>query len=220
MRYVWRVCAAQAKPAAKERAYQTLKERILTGELRGGTLLGEADVAAELGMSRTPVREAFIRLASQDLLRIYPKRGALVVPVSADEVDAVIETRVAVEAYAVERLVTRGTDVAAELREALERQERIVADGDPAGFVDADRALHRLIVERGSNHILLGLYDSLRDRQRRLGTSMVQRDPAHVAASIDEHRRLVDAIAAGDAAAARQALEAHLAATRQRLLDR
>jgi DNA-binding GntR family transcriptional regulator len=204
---------------AKDRAYRTLKERILDGQLSGGTLLGEAEVAAELGMSRTPVRDAFIRLAGEELLRIYPKRGAIVVPVSAEEIDAVMETRLAVEAFALEQLVARGIDVTPELRAALELQERLVAAGDVSAFVDADRELHRLIVERGSNRILLSLYDSLRDRQRRLGASMMRRDRGHLAASLEEHGRLVEAIGSGDGPAARAALAEHLAATRGRLLD-
>mgnify|MGYP001027199435 FL=1 len=64
-----------------QRAYQTTKDQILSGVVRGGQLLSEVEVAASLGVSRTPVHEAFLRLAAEDLLELLPRRGAVVVPV-------------------------------------------------------------------------------------------------------------------------------------------
>ena len=80
-------------PTAKDRALDYVKTQVLTGEFPGGELISEGDVATALGMSRTPVREAFLRLEAEGLLRLYPQRGALVVPVSPDEVRAVMEAR-------------------------------------------------------------------------------------------------------------------------------
>lgn len=75
--------AADAKQqAAKDRAYDFVKDQVLRGAYAGGDLISEGDVSKELQMSRTPVREAFLRLEIEGLLRLYPQRGALVVPVS------------------------------------------------------------------------------------------------------------------------------------------
>ncbi|MGW3628406.1 GntR family transcriptional regulator, partial [Streptomyces sp. NPDC000880] len=71
------------KQAAKDKAYDWVKNRVLHGGYEGGDLISEGDVSKELQMSRTPVREAFLRLEVEGLLRLYPQRGALVVPVSS-----------------------------------------------------------------------------------------------------------------------------------------
>ena len=76
--------------SASERAYRHVKDRILDGSLPGGELISEGEIAEALGMSRTPVRAAFGQLEAEGLLRLYPKRGALVVPVSASETEAVM----------------------------------------------------------------------------------------------------------------------------------
>src|SRR3954465_1157515 len=162
--------ASQRKPAkprgaAKERAYAYTKQRGLDSRFPGGSMLSEGEVANALELSRTPVREAFTQLESEGLLRLYPKRGALVVPVSAAELEDGIETRWVIERYAIERAIAAPGDVVAALCRLTERQEELTG----GEFVEADRAFHRTLVEATGNRILLGLYDSLRDRQRRMG---------------------------------------------------
>src|ERR1700759_1858023 len=100
-----------SKPAAKDRALVYVKNQVLTGAFPGGELISEGEVAAALGMSRTPVREAFLRLEAEGLLRLYPQRGALVVPVSAEESRAVIEARLLLEQFAAGKVVSRGPGV-------------------------------------------------------------------------------------------------------------
>ena len=80
----------QGRGAAKDRSFDYVKTQVLTGAFPGGELISEGDVASALRMSRTPVREAFLRLEAEGLLRLYPQRGALVVSVSPGEVRAVI----------------------------------------------------------------------------------------------------------------------------------
>src|SRR3954453_19087466 len=104
----------------------------------------------QLGMSRTPVRAAFGQLEAEGLLRLYPKRGALVVPVSAQETEAVIEARWVIERYAIERVSERPGDVPAQLRAAIDAQ---VGLEDAAEFVEADRAFHRTLVAGTGNSI-------------------------------------------------------------------
>src|ERR1700709_457809 len=101
--------------SASERAYRHVKERILEGALPGGELISENETAEQLGMSRAPVRAAFGQLEAEGLLRLYPKRGALVVPVSAQEMGAVIETRWVIERYAVERAIAEPGELPATL---------------------------------------------------------------------------------------------------------
>src|ERR1700712_5395921 len=156
--------------SASERAYRHVKERVLEGSLPGGELISENEIAEQLGMSRTPVRAAFGQLEAEGLLRLYPKRGALVVPVSAQETEAVMETRWVIERYAIERVIARPGDVPAQLREAVDAQDGL----EGRAFIEADRAFHRTLVAGTNNTILLGLYDSLRDRQRRMAAATVR----------------------------------------------
>src|SRR6478672_10064979 len=87
-------------PSASERTYAHLKRSILDGTHAGGVLVTEGEVAEAVGVSRTPVREALLRLEAEGLVRLYPKRGALVLPVSPKEISDVLETRELVETFA------------------------------------------------------------------------------------------------------------------------
>jgi DNA-binding GntR family transcriptional regulator len=207
-------------PPAKDRAYAFVKERILDGGYPGGELLSEGEVAEALEVSRTPVREAFLLLEAEGLMRLYPKRGALVVPVSADEIRDVMETRMLVERHAADRLARRGPDAAgvvAELRDLLARQEELLDAGDTAGFVAADRAFHHTMVAASGNAILSRISDSLRDRQRRMVAVTVARDPELPRRFVAEHREILGAIERGDADDAARLVEAHLARSRARI---
>jgi DNA-binding GntR family transcriptional regulator len=192
--------------SASERAYRHVKEGVLDGSIPGGELISENEIAERLGMSRTPVRAAFGQLEAEGLLRLYPKRGALVVPVSAQETEAVIEARWVIERYAIERVIEDPGDVPAQLHAAIDAQTALA---DAHEFVEADRAFHRTLVAGTNNAILLSLYDSLRDRQRRMSHATA-RLPERRRRSLAEHRQLADAVAAGDGARARDVLRTHL----------
>jgi DNA-binding GntR family transcriptional regulator len=206
---------SQRKPskvqgAAKERAYAYTKQRVLDLRFPGGSMLSEGEVANALELSRTPVREAFVQLESEGLLRLYPKRGALVVPVSWAEVLGVVEGRSLIEQFAVEKVIERSIDIADELGAAITAQEELAARRDAEGFVEADREFHRIIIVAMGNPVLVGFYDSLRDRQRRMIALSLSRDPNRTRDVIAQHRELANALAARDAAAAHDVLERHL----------
>jgi DNA-binding GntR family transcriptional regulator len=196
-----------------ERAYAYTKQRVLDATYAGGDLLTEGEVAGALGISRTPVREAFLRLEGEGLLRLYPKRGALVVPVSAGEVEAVMETRTLVERFAFAKAIARGADVVGAMRAEIARQEEYAAAGDLDGFVEADRAFHTVLVAAAGNPIVLGVDESLRDRQQRMGITALRREPRRLGQILDEHRALADAVADGDAERVLERLDAHLQGT-------
>jgi DNA-binding GntR family transcriptional regulator len=198
---------------SKDRAYAYTKQRVLDASYAGGELLTEGEVADALGMSRTPVREAFLRLEGEGLLRLYPKRGALVVPVSAREVEAVMETRALVERFAVEKAIARGADVSGAMRNAIARQEACASAEDLDGFVAADREFHTVLVAAAGNEIVLSLYDSLRDRQQRMGIAALRREPRRLEEILDQHRGLTEAIEAGDVQTTLDLLDVHLRGT-------
>ena len=205
--------------SATDRAYAYTKARVLDSTFAGGDLLTEGEVAEALGMSRTPVREAFLRLQAEGLLRLYPKRGALVVPVSVGEVEAVMETRVLVERFAVGKVLADAAApaLADELADAIGRQRELAARGDTAGFVAVDREFHTLLVTAAGNPIVTGLYDTLRDRQQRMVSTSLLRDERRVASILVEHEAISEALRDGDAGRAAAVLLEHLQGTTELL---
>ncbi|GAA1849210.1 GntR family transcriptional regulator [Pseudonocardia ailaonensis] len=207
-------------PAA-DRAYALTKELVLSGELPGGHLFSEGEIAGRLGVSRTPVREAFLRLQAEDLLRLIPKRGAVVVPVPPGEAEDVLDAREAVEIAAVRRLLRRPDRIpaaVAELRAALEVQHSHVQHGhtDLHAFAEADEAFHRTLVAAGGNALTMRFYESLADRQRRMSVHALGPVPGHTAVVLREHEELIGQVEAGDDAGFATALRAHLDGTHRR----
>jgi DNA-binding GntR family transcriptional regulator len=209
------MASSQLKMTAKDRAYEFTKGRVLDSTFPGGDLITEGEVAAALGMSRTPVREAFLRLEGEGLLRLYPKRGALVVPVSVGEVEAVMETRMLVERFALDKLLTAGPapTIAAAMDERIALQDEHASAGDADGFAAVDREFHTLFVTAAGNPIVTGLYDSLRDRQQRMIITSLLTSAERSASILVEHRALAEAIRGGELERAQSVLTAHLRGT-------
>jgi DNA-binding GntR family transcriptional regulator len=203
--------AAPAKqPPAADRVYAHIKQAVLERRYEGGTLLTEGDLAEAVGVSRTPVREALLRLEVEGLIKLYPKKGALVLAVSAQEISDVVETRLLVEEFAVRKAVPPSPVLIARLEELLEQQKRQVAAGDLAEVSVTDRCFHAEIVRSAGNQILSRLYDQLRDRQLRMGVAVMYANPDRIAKNIAEHTEILDALRAGDTEAAATVVHRHV----------
>ena len=210
-------------PTAAQRAYESTKERILSGELPGGHLFSEVEVAEALGISRTPTREAFLRLQAEGFLTLLPKRGALVVPIGEREADEVLETRELLETYAVRRLAADPElrpRAVTELRTLLDAQRAAAAAEDLSSFSVADEAFHRTIVEAAGNRLLSGFYGTLRDRQRRMSAHAFGSRRNRLTAALEEHSALLGLLESGDVDAFGAALRTHLDATHRVLVGR
>lgn len=202
--------------SSSQRAYAATKDRILSGGIRGGHLLSEVEVANELGVSRTPVHEAFLRLAAEDLLELLPRRGAVVVPVPPQEATDLLEMRLALETAAVRRVCQSPEAVDGlftELNDLIDQQRRVAESNDARQFAAADDAFHRRIVEVAGNPIGQRFYGSLSDRQRRMMVDAARSDSARLTALMGEHSRLATAIGRRDVEEFEAALLAHLEAT-------
>lgn len=220
-RYGWRMPSTPAPHAdtgapAAQRAYAATKDHILSGRIAAGALISEGEIAAQLGVSRTPVREAFLRLEAEELLRLIPKRGAVVVPVPPTEAADILDVRLALETGAVRRLADRRTDITDALRELsalLEDQARLAAAGHVTEFATADEAFHRGIVGAAVNAIADRFYATLADRQRRMTIGAITAQPHRLAALVEEHRQLLFHVHDRDTEKFRAALQDHLANT-------
>ncbi len=196
-------------PSAASAAYHEIKRRLLDGTLAEGDLVSENALAGELGVSRTPVREAMVLLERDGLIALYPKRGALVLPLSVREADDIVEARLVVETWALGAVQV--TDALLHLLDSLlDQQTRVLATQDLVAFVDVDRELHRAWVQAAGNSVLLATYDRMRDRQERLMRTTVGTEPRRAAGFLEEHGAIVDALRRRAAPEAIDLLQAHL----------
>ncbi|WP_069172118.1 GntR family transcriptional regulator [Streptomyces griseus] len=198
------------QPPAAERVYSHVKKAVLDRRYEGGTLLTEGDLADAVGVSRTPVREALLRLEVEGLIKLYPKKGALVLAVSAQEIADVVETRLLVEEFTARKAVPASAQLIARLEQLLEEQRQLAEAGDLEAVSVKDRCFHAEIVKNAGNEILSRLYDQLRDRQLRMGVAVMEAHPGRIAANITEHGELLDAIRNGDADGAAQVVRRHV----------
>jgi DNA-binding GntR family transcriptional regulator len=209
---------ASPLPSAADRVFEHVRRGILNRRYADNDLLAEGDIALEAGVSRTPVREALLRLESEGMIRLLPKRGALVLPVTAKEWQDVLATRLLVETHCTASAIAsgRGPAVAAALAAPLADLRAAAADHDLSRYVAADREFHATIVAADGNRILIRLYASLRDRQLRMGASNLlvadgQVDTKRMATTVADHEAIADAIGAADLSLAETLTRDHLA---------
>ncbi|MDR7303762.1 GntR family transcriptional regulator [Haloactinomyces albus] len=201
----------ERRGSAQDVTYRWLKGHIAGLPRQEGSFLTEVGVAEAAGTSRTPVREALLRLQAEGVVQIVPKKGAFVPPISDSEVQAVMQARGLVEDWCVRQVTPIVEGLAEDLDRLVTEQEDL--SEDPVAFIDCDRAFHRTIVRRAGNQVLADFYESLRERQVRMGLHAVASAEDRVRTVLDEHAAIVSAIRSGEAERAAHAVSAHLAST-------
>ena len=203
--------------SAADRVFEHVRQGILSRRYADNDLLAEGDIATETGVSRTPVREALLRLESQGMIRLLPKRGALVLPVTAREWCDLLATRRLLETHCARSAITagRGPAVARLLDRPLADLRAAAAANDLTGYVAADRDFHAAIVASDGNMILIRLYETLRDRQLRMGAANLLAadgavDTARMAHTVADHEAIADAIGSADLELAERLTREHL----------
>lgn len=200
-------------PAAAERAYASLREAILGGARSPGTMLSEAELARELGMSRTPVRAALQRLQDEGWITVYPQRGALVRDLTDDELREAAEVRHALESAGVQTATpARRQEVRERLTGNLQEQELALAQGDVPTFARLALAFHRGFAEMADNATSLEIYDRMHARQLVSITRSAPRLTGEPGEVVADHTRLLDLAGAGDWVGFTTHLAAHRAA--------
>jgi DNA-binding GntR family transcriptional regulator len=199
---------AESRPA-RERVYAHVREQILRGVYAGGSFVEEEAISSVMGVSRTPVREAFHRLEAERFIDLLPRRGALVRQVTAQELADLYETRRMIEGYAVAR-ICRERIVLPETMEAVLDRLDAIAGSDHFARVELNREFHFGMVQALGNEVLSELYQSLGARQQRVAMRALAVDPGRIERIRVEHRDFIAALRAFDEARARAVLDEHL----------
>lgn len=190
--------------------FHALRRAILTGELKPGERLMEIHLAQELGVSRTPVREAIHKLELEGLVTMMPRRGAQVAQISEKGLKDVLEVRRALDTFCAELACDRITpEEEQELIKACAAFEDAAKTKDATIIAKADVAFHDIIISSTGNERLVSTINNLAEQIYRYRFEYIKDESQH-ARLIEEHRALVDAILSKDAERARKAARIHI----------
>lgn len=211
--------SAGSKATARDRAYEWTREAILGGRFAEGSFLEEKVVGEVVGVSRTPVREAFQRLAAERFVDLLPRRGAQVRPVTALELVETYEMRSLLEVHGFEIVCSKRIQVPQSLKshlDLMEDPERVVAikrgDRDAINeHAKMDYFFHSSLIKAARNSVLADLFGTLQPRQQRIAVSAVSLRPRRLDAIIPQHRAIYEALVRFDFETAAQTLRQHLA---------
>lgn len=199
--------------SAADRVAAAVGDAIISGELAAGSLITEGEMAERLAVSRTPVREAFLLLESRGLLRLFPKKGAVVTTITDDETAELLQVRLMLESTAVRARAGRhepAEPLEHELADLLDRQAEAVDAGDSIAFAHTDHAFHSRIVAESVNRVIDDFHAQLEQRLARLIHRAGVRNADALRRQFGEHRRLAALAVAGDADDFERALQQHL----------
>lgn len=190
--------------------FNTLRQAILTGELKPGERLMEIHLANKLGVSRTPIREAIRKLELEGLVTMIPRRGAEVAQITEKSMSDVLEVRRALDALCVELACERITEEdLARLKQACDAFEEAVRSRDIKKVARADVELHDIIVQATGNQRLVQLINNLSEQMYRYRFEYIK-DISQHQRLVEEHRRIYDSIVKKDKEAASQAAHVHI----------
>jgi DNA-binding GntR family transcriptional regulator len=196
-----------------EQAAEAIRSRIVNGEFQLGEALSEITLAGELGVSKTPVREAFLQLKNEGLVDIQPQRGTFVFQMTSEQVRQLTVLRELLEMEAL-RIAMRGDGrrIAEILNELMGRMERAVAADDSGLYRALDNDLHQHIIMASGNQFIEAAYNSIAFRVQAL-RNRLSRQPAENQRSLQEHRELIELVNANDTDGAVAKLLEHIRAT-------
>lgn len=196
--------------SAARRAYDFAKWAILSSVYNAGDVITEGSLAHEVGVSRTPAREALLRLEVEGLVRLQPKKGAVVATFSPHAMEDVLEARVLVENHTARKSFAQRATLLPEVEAAHEQMKQRRREQDTAGFTEIDRIFHELIVDAADNAVLSAIYRMLRERQTLFTSAMVRGRVDRMDAAIEEHDRIIEALRGDDEEAFCQVVNDHL----------
>ena len=200
---------AEAARSQSEEAYFRIRELIISLAMPPGSVVNESRLRDELGIGRTPIREAMQRLARENLVRSIPHRGTFVTDVNITDLARITEVRVVLEGHAArlaaERLTTSDRDALASLLEILQHEPRL----DQRELMRLDQKIHRQIYAASRNAFLVSTLERYFNLSLRLWYLVLDRE-IRLREAVDEHVELLRAILGGDGACAEASMRKHV----------
>lgn len=203
----------------REIVFETLREAIISGRLKPGERLMEVQLAEEMGVSRTPVREAIRKLELEGFVVMVPRKGAYVADISLKDIADVFEVRAALEGLAAALAAERITE------EELEQLERLLVQlaekiekNDLTGLIEIDTQFHEVLYRACRNAKLVQILGNLREQiQRFRATSLAS--PGRMKFALDEHKKIVEAVSERNVELARALAQEHIENAENSLLE-
>lgn len=198
------------KVSFAEKAYSDLKRLILDNELPAGHQLMESELAELLQISRTPAREAMMRLEAEGLVEIRPRHGMKVKPISVSDMTEIYALLTGLESTAAWQAASNdhSTEDIKALRDSVEKMDIALKNQDLKAWAEADESFHRLLVEMSGNNRLIELVGRFMDQSHRVRMLTLRLRPIPEKSN-EDHSSVVSAIEAGDAEAARRLHRIH-----------
>lgn len=199
----------------REIVFETIRNAIINGMLKPGQRLMEVQLAEQLGVSRTPVRESIRKLELEGLVKMVPRKGAYVTPMSLEDLQEMMEIRRALEALSAELAAKNATsEDIKRLEESNRGFEESALKNDEAGIIDYDIEFHEAIYKATGNERLVQMINSLREQMQRIRVEYVH----HIddkTPLIGQHQKIIDNIAQHQTEAASEAASAHIQMTEE-----
>ncbi|TRW77550.1 GntR family transcriptional regulator [Mycolicibacterium sp. 018/SC-01/001] len=208
--------------SGRDRAYAYLRDQVLSSPAATGTFLNEQQLATQIGVSRTPVREALLTLQAEGLVEMVPKRGVFVPAMSGRQIAELMDLRGALERHAASTCLRTDAAPVTEMRSTVADQHDLCGcddDGSAQRFIDLDTRFHQILVDAAGSTLLSRTYAGLRARQLRIGMTALLHGHERRRDVCAEHLGIVDALADGDEHLAHRAIDEHLKITLQILLQ-
>ncbi len=207
--------SANGSRLLRETVYEQLRAEMISCKLAPGTEMREAELAARFDMSKSPVRDALMRLEREGLVITLPRQGYRVAPVSLTDVLDMFHLRAALERACMERIVLHASD---EQLEALNSFRRFDAGAWQGGFVEFNRAFHRRIAELGGNARMRDQLNDLIDlMERAVQVSVASIKKGDPQALVNQHVEIIDALQARAVKRAQRLAEQHIVAAGKRV---
>ncbi len=199
--------------------FETLRQAILSGRLQPGERLMEIHLARQLGVSRTPVREAIHKLEQEGLVNMVPRRGAVVAKITRSDLEDVLEVRATLEDLCVRKAChTMTAEDLDALDQAAARFAECVEHGDLMECAQADVVFHDIISESTGNRRLIQILNNLREQIYRYRLENLK-DRETWPELIQEHRTICEALRGKDEEKAREAIRIHIANQKHSIME-
>jgi DNA-binding GntR family transcriptional regulator len=204
----------------QKQAYSQLRQLIVSGHAPPGSFLSERQLAAQMGMSKTPVHVALERLQAEGFIDVSPQQGIVVREMSIQDIVEHYELRQAVESYVVTKLSGRLTaEQIKRLKDVLTRHKKAVKTGDHIQYVVLDSEFHLLLCEFLNNRQITQTLEQLRDKIHQVIQRVTNLDRNRIAEALAEHAAIAEAMIDGNTTSASRLLIEHLEIGKQRILN-